>query len=148
MLQRAIYPVTIVVVLGVTAFLLFFRPTDQRRVESLVNRQVSMWNSGDIRGLYDTLSPQARTRCSWNSFAALAQRGKQALGSYGGSPQVGVSDVQVSVTGQTAEVQLSVVVGPVQLYRVAAGSPLTYTKVGGTWYLDSAGPLESGCSAG
>jgi hypothetical protein len=147
MLKRAVYPVTIVVVFSVAGFLIFFRPTDQKRVASLVSEQVSLFNSGDVRGLYDTLSPRARQVCSLTSFTQLFDRGRQALDSYGGDPQVSASGVDVSVDGTTAQVELALGVGPVRLFSATSADPLTYSKVSGTWYLDGAGPLDVSCTA-
>ncbi len=144
MLQRIIYGAAIVAVIAVV-FLILHRPSAEQRVAALLNHQVQLWNDGDVAGLYATLSPTAKVTCPDPAFASLVVRAKEALAGFG-SAQASVSDVHVQVTGATAEVSATVRVGPMTVHTFTSADPITYSESNGTWYLESAGALDSACA--
>ncbi len=145
MIKRAAYAVAIAAI-AVMVFLILQRPSAEKKVASLLQHQTTLFEQGDVKAAYATLSQDAHTRCSYTSFATAFAGAKKDLAQYSnGSPTL--SNIHVQVQGVTAKVEADIYLGPFKLFSFTAEDPLTYVETGGSWYLDSAGSADQACSA-
>lgn len=106
--------------------------SDEGRVEALIERSVSLFREGDIRGLYGLVSPERREDCPFELFAASTSLGFLGF-LYTGGEDVEVKDISVSVEGDTADALYDLYVGG-EFFTHVDSEP--YVKVDGRWYVD------------
>jgi len=127
-------------VLVVMALVLLGRTSEASKVKDEVSRQSALWNSGDVDGLFATLTASAQQTCPLDVLQSLSARAP--LGSGG---EVALKNVDVRVQGGRAFVTGFVTVGGRLVWRIDDTDPAVYVKTGNDWMFDSMEKASAAC---
>lgn len=124
-----------VLVLG--ALLILGRTSEATKVKAEVNHQLDLWNTGDVDGLYATLTTDAQKICPLDLLESLASR--YPVG------EVALKNMNVRIQGGRAFVTGSVTVGGRLVWRIDDTDPAIYVKTDSGWKFDSMIKASTAC---